>query len=354
MLVKSTYLQKLLGIVIVISLLLTLEVTNVFAGNFEDAMNKFRENYEKRLGEAKGIVENNKNGIKKQFIVKSVKLRGKGNYPSVLYHGYNTNNVIVLVHGLTDSPYYMEAIAKRFYAAGANVVLPLLPAHGLKYPDKAMEDDNLSEKWKNEVGIAVDIAGMIGKRVSVGGLSTGGALSVNLALQEPEKINGGLFLFSAALNVGTINEWLGISKMFVPWVAKKKDGDYKGIGPNPYKYPVFTNFGGYQLAQIINENDSLSEKDRLYHPIFAAHSIHDTAALIEGIVELFKHHGGNRNVLVIAEKPPVEHASVVLEDNITLINIKAEKGTGKTIKANPRFKGMMDIAISFFNEYIKP
>ena len=44
-------------------------------------------------------------------LVRSGKLR-EGNEPRILHHGQSTDDVIVLVHGLSDSPFYMLAIAK--------------------------------------------------------------------------------------------------------------------------------------------------------------------------------------------------------------------------------------------------
>jgi esterase/lipase len=41
----------------------------------------------------------------------------------------------VLIHGLTDSPYFMTAIGEYFFGnLGYNVYLPLLQCHGLKEP----------------------------------------------------------------------------------------------------------------------------------------------------------------------------------------------------------------------------
>jgi hypothetical protein len=44
----------------------------------------------------------------------SAQLR-RGNNPKILHHGIKTNDVIVLTHGLSDSPYYVEAIGRRFF-----------------------------------------------------------------------------------------------------------------------------------------------------------------------------------------------------------------------------------------------
>lgn len=274
------------------------------------------------------------------------------NGPVLLVHGKKTTDAVVLVHGLTDSPYYMSAIGRRFFEAGVNVILPLLPGHGLKEPGAVMQDSRLAERWKTEVGQAVAIARLMGHRISIGGLSTGGALSINQALQHPGDIDGGLFLFSAALNVGIINEIAGRSRFIVPMLTKYRDGDYRGVGSNPYKYPKFSQLGAYQLIRIIRENRRLSKKIKLFQPVFAAHSIDDTSAQIKGVVDLFKIHKGNRLALVISETPLVSHADVVLETDIVLDKRLAD-ADAEIPRANPNFNGMMTIALGFFKDYVQ-
>ena len=263
--------------------------------------------------------------------------------------------MVILVHGLTDSPYYMDAIGRRFHAAGATVVFPLLPGHGLLEPDKAMEDDELAKKWKATVDSAVDIAHRLGERVSIGGLSTGGALAVNKALRDPATINGGVFLFSAALDVGTLNQFLGGGVLLAPIYARNKDGDYRGTAPNPYKYPKFSQFGGMQLTRVTKENKALLEEDGFTQPTFAVHSIHDTAALIKGIGALFRAHKGTAISIVLAQNPPVAHASVVLEEDIELdaAKLSPDEDLPAVPKANPNFRGTSELAIAFFRRYVQ-
>ena len=96
--------------------------------NLQIAIEKFQAHYQQRLGTAKIEIEPlDKN--QQYCYINSSKLR-KGNGPRIFHHGRATKDVIILTHGLSDSPYYMEAVAKRFFAAGLNVMLPLLPAHG--------------------------------------------------------------------------------------------------------------------------------------------------------------------------------------------------------------------------------
>lgn len=323
--------------------------------NIEPILETFRLSYEERLGPTEGGASAVADGSGERYVVSSPKLRGRGNYPNILHHGHRTSDVVVLIHGLTDSPYYMDAIGRRFHAAGATVVYPLLPGHGLLEPNEAMEDDELAEKWKATTDAAVEIAHGLGDRVSIGGLSTGGALAVNKALRDPGTIDGGVFLFSAALNVGTMNQFLGGGVLLAPMIAREQDGDYRGVGPNPYKYPKFSQFGGMQLTRVIKESNELCDEKGFTQPTFAVHSIHDTAALIGGIGDLFRAHRGTAIGVVLAQNPPVEHASVVLETDIELDATKllADEELPPVPKANPNFRGVSELAIAFFHRYVQ-
>lgn len=325
-------------------------MANPDAATFQEGLAAFRAHYAKRLHSVDTQLDVLTEPAGQRFVVTSSQLRGMGNYPNILYHSQPTKDVIVLIHGLTDAPYYMEAIGRRFYRAGANVVFPLLPAHGLKEPNTAMEDEHLDSLWKEEVDIAVNVARQLGERISIGGLSTGGALSINKVLRQPDQINGGVFLFSAALSVPTFHEFIA-SVPFLQSFMKVKEGMYTGMGTNPYKYPVFTKFGGLELIQIIQENAQLYAGQKLRQPVFAAHSVHDTAAELGGIVDFMKAHVVNGTVLLIAAVPPVDHASVVLEYNI-MLDLRAGVGPTEEPQANPKFEDMMHAALMFFHRYV--
>ena len=321
----------------------------------DDVIEDFAEHYEVRLG---GVLVEREPIPKprgQRIRVVSEKLRGPGHYPVLLLHEAPVEDVIVLTHGLTDSPYYMFAIAREFYAAGANVVLPLLPAHGLEEPDAAMEDDALPEKWKATELHAVEIAQRLGRRVSLGGFSTGGALSVYAALMKPEEVKGGLFLFSAALDVGRMNELAGRSLILAPALAKSEDGDYQGVGPNPYKYPVFTLFGGLRLTDLVEDNRVLFTERGPTQPIFAVHSIHDDAAMPKGIGDLLRSPGARGVAIVVASNPPIEHASLVLAEDIVLDPTALAEGASMppVPRANPSYRGMMDLALEFFRKNVQ-
>ena len=271
-----------------------------------------------------------------------------GNYPRIFHHGEATEDLIILTHGLSDSPYYMEAVAKKFFHAGVNVILPLLPAHGLKDPDKALQDFELDTKWREEINEIVRIASQLGSRISLGGFSTGGALSYYKILNDPDVIKGGMFLFSGAIDVKLIK---GASRFsFLQSITKITDGVIQGNGRDPYKYPQFPNFGALELGQIIRENRSLSDGIKIPHPVFAAHSVHDKSAKLKGIIQLLEDSVHKGLAYIISEN--VTHSELPLNADIPL-NEEETEGPQEPPRANPRFEDMMATCLRFFDTEVR-
>jgi pimeloyl-ACP methyl ester carboxylesterase len=315
------------------------------------AVNRFKEHYGARLaGVSLTFIKHH--DLKLGIAIRSKDLR-PDNYPMILSHGQRTADIIVLTHGLSDSPQYMLAIGKRFYRQGLNVILPLLPGHGLKDPDRAMEDRFLDDKWRQEIDLAVEVAHLLGDRVSLGGFSTGGALSLNKLLRDPKNIKGGLFLFSAALDLGSLIEYLsGVLgfRYILQSYLRVKDGVVAGTGLNPYKFPRLPKFAGPELGQIIVENEKFLKQwenvgKKITNPVFAAHSVHDKTVKIAGLLEVLKNHVNKGQACVISQN--VSHSELVLAEDIPTgkANLKADK-------ANPQFDWMMENAIHFFKKNV--
>jgi pimeloyl-ACP methyl ester carboxylesterase len=200
---------------------------------------------------------------------------------------------IVLVHGLTDSPYFMSAIGDFFHnILGYNVYMPLLHCHGLRKP-KGMEGVKL-EEWKANVSFAIESAASKAEQINIGGLSTGGTLSFYMAAINP-RINGTLYLFSAALDlaggplglIGEVKE-----RLLLTFLADVLDNNKPLIGENPYRYCRMDMDGAQELARLIKETDAIidgySQKNPFPLRVFAAHSECDTTADIAGIERLEK------------------------------------------------------------------
>lgn len=312
----------------------------------QEGLGKFESHYGERLEKVEYETIDNQDGIKKQYILNSPLLK-QGNGPTIFSHGEKTEDVLVITHGLSDSPYYVKAIARRFYAEGVNVIMPLLPAHGLIDPDKAMEDYKMDAKWKEELDHAVEVAAFFGDRVSLGGFSTGGALSLNKILRNPKQIGGGLFLFSGALDLGLIDE---LSRFkFLQSIVKVVDGKIPGIGRDPYKYPKLPKFGGFELGQIIKDNDKRIKGKKISHPVFAAHSAHDGTINVHCIVDFLEKYVEKGFAFIISDN--VAHSEVVLDKDISL-DVSQKDGPAEPPKANPDFDWMMDNVLYFFKDSI--
>lgn len=286
------------------------------------------------------------------------------NHPRILRHGRRTTDVVVLIHGLTDSPHFVEAIAKTFYglkdASGepcVSVVMPLLPAHGLKEnPGQAFRDLSYRD-WRKTVDNAVDVASELGSRISIGGLSTGGSLSVDKVLRdqaEGGKINGGVFLFSAALQIAKyellLNTFLGRKVAKVSDEKKLYWDPGFGIGDNPYRYSYVFQQGADQLNKLNSEilgdeRDEVARFASIQQPAFVVHSEHDQAASIERIKSFYNNHPGPKDRMWLEK---VAHASVVLKDHIP----KEATDDEALEKSNPHFGEMMKSCIRFFETQV--
>ena len=311
---------------------------------YQEALNLFKKHYADRFGEIT-VKTTSETVVKTHHYLDNEQLK-EGNGPRLLFHDTPKEQVIVLTHGLTDCPYYVLDIARRFYAEGYNVVLPLLDAHGLKNPDKAMEDKNLDQDWRATVDNGVAVAKLLGGRISIGGFSTGGALSLNKILRDPTSIDGKLLLLSGALSIGKTLENVG-KITFLQSFLKLSDGEVAGIGPNPYKYPEMPSFAGSELVQVINENNDLLRDKKLQHPVLAAQTIHDETVELSGLTNFLEHQVERGLAILISEG--VAHDTLTLEFDV----IQDETMTGFSIwpsKANPKFDWMMEGILRFFRE----
>lgn len=269
-----------------------------------------------------------------------------GCHPRIMEHGDSVEKAVVLVHGLSDSPYFMTAIADYFFnELGYNVYLPLLHFHGLKNP-KGMEGVEL-EEWKANVSFAIKCAAAHADEVSIGGLSTGGTLSFYMASTQP-RVNGALYLFSAALDLaggrlGLIGELK--ERLLRTFLADLLDKNQPLIGENPYRYSKVDFDGAQELARLIKETDTLLDSFDTKFPfpksVFAAHSESDTTAEISGIEELQRVSVPERFTFFhIPKAADVSHASLVLKEPIAV--------DGKVLEpANPQFPQMMEAVKAF-------
>ena len=369
------------AVLVLVLVVLSGLVRSAAATPLSDDLAAFAAAYADRLGEV-AFVEGPVSGCGEAWHLDSAALARPATGPLVLDHGEPREHAVVLIHGLSDSPFFMCALARAFFAAGANVVLPLLSGHGLAEPLPDAHAPDLAERWQADGEAALAFARTRGARVSAAGFSTGGVLAVWLRARRPERVEGGLFLFSAAFDfarrlqlgaacAGTAAERAGnplrrwcYAALVHLTRAGERDGPWRWR--NPYRIRL-SDYGALQLGVLRRETLQLLAREPLDAPLFAAHSRADTVAPIAGIDRLVEAHAAPERierftlddrrpancralesdcVRPAAATPPcgVTHASVVLAAPIRPDG--AASGPVCEV-ANPRFDEMARAAVRF-------
>ncbi len=105
----------------------------------------------------------------------------------LLTHGEPTAEVYVFYHGFTSCPPQYRELGQALFEQGHNVYIPLAPYHGLR-DRRGMALNNLTVEDLAVYGTeSADIAQGLGERVTVSGISGGGAVAAWLG-QEREDI----------------------------------------------------------------------------------------------------------------------------------------------------------------------
>ncbi|CAN5461694.1 hypothetical protein BH09GEM1_BH09GEM1_08020 [soil metagenome] len=102
----------------------------------------------------------------------------------LLTNGAPTARVIVLLHGLTDSPRQFEALGYLLHGDGNNVYVPRLPQHGLRGMDASALGALTAAQLEGVADSVVREARGLGDSVIVMGLSMGGVVAAWIAQQH--------------------------------------------------------------------------------------------------------------------------------------------------------------------------
>lgn len=148
---------------------------------------------------------------------------------------------ILLLHGLTDSPYSLRSLAEFFFEKGYYVLAPRLPGHGTT-PGALLSVS--FRDWTHVVDLAAEeVTRRLGADLPflIGGYSNGGALSLNYTLNSLLSGRGRtpdrLILLSPAVaitSLARVTSWHRFLS-WMPWFEKNK---WLRIEPefDPYKY----------------------------------------------------------------------------------------------------------------------
>lgn len=167
---------------------------------------------------------------------------------------------VLLIHGLSDSPWIMRGIATHLQGQGWYVVVLRLPGHG------TAPSGLVKVKWQDWAAAARlaarDIRSTIGpdKPLVLGGFSTGGALCVEYALsqrqgEELPRVTQ-MLLFSPAIGVDPLARLAGTVDMLsgIPGLSRL---GWETLMPeyDPYKYNSFPLNAGAQIWKLTQRID---------------------------------------------------------------------------------------------------
>ena len=218
---------------------------------------------------------------------------------------------ILLVHGLTDSPYFMRYLALFFQEQGFRVLAILLPGHGTRPGDLL---DVTWQEWAKAVAYGADKLDEEVDEIYLAGFSVGGALSVYQSLFDTRV--RGLFLFSPALKIASRAALANIHKLYswimppAKWVDIKPDSDL-------YKYESLTKNAVYQTYLLIKNLNAQLKSHPINIPVFTASSMDDATVDTSATVQFMASASHSNNHLVLygndLEKQPENFPAEKLE-----------------------------------------
>ena len=218
---------------------------------------------------------------------------------------------VVLLHGMSDSPYSLRALGKTLNKRGYQVVGLRLPGHGtvpsgLRYV-----------KWQ-DMAAAVELAmqhlakSLGSKPIHMVGYSTGAPLALDFTLKAVEEgkepVPASLVLISPAIRVHPTGAFAGF---------KNAMAAFPGLGGlaylsimdefDPYKYNSFATNAGAQVhsitrnverrMQVLTQDPAAVDK---LPPILVLKSTIDSTVTTDAVVDnLLVHLPANRNELVL-------------------------------------------------------
>ncbi len=195
---------------------------------------------------------------------------------------------VLLIHGLTDSPFEMRDLAAHFHERCYLVYGLLLPGHGTRPGDLLAVT---MEEWIKATRYGIAALRPRVAKLYVGGFSTGGALAVHAALNN-EPVDG-LLLFAPALGLDSSIAFLAPAASGVqPWQDVASDED-------PTKYESFTTNAAAQIWRLIRELEFERGNRALKVPLFVVQSADDKTVDPKETIEYFRRVGDARSRILI-------------------------------------------------------
>ncbi|RKZ68371.1 MAG: alpha/beta hydrolase [Gammaproteobacteria bacterium] len=273
----------------------------------------------------------------------------------------NVKGGVLMIHGLTDSPYSMRHLARVFEEQGYYVLAMRMPGHG------TIPSGLLTARWEDWMAAtylgARHVHEKIGKDLPffVVGYSNGGALTVKYIMEslqdETKPMPDRVILMSPMLGVTFFARFSSWHKI-LSWLPYFEKFKWLDVLPefDPYKYNSFTKAAGeqsYQLTNAIHKQVGQLVKSRSISglpSITTFQSLVDATVLTSSIIDvLYSKLSPNKHELVLFDVNRVtanksffyvEHHDLLLDlrdtmglpFDVTLITNKNDKSRDMVFK----------------------
>ena len=217
---------------------------------------------------------------------------------------------VLLLHGLTDSPYSQRDLANIFLEEGYVVLSLRYPYHGTQ-PGEMLKIKH--EDWEKLIVYGVkllkdELKEIKNPEIILSGYSTGGPISLNYILKQIKnkaELPNKVFWFSPAMGVTPFAKigFLDIALSKFPYFDKFK---WLEIEPefDGGKYTSFTKNAGIEVSKLITENNKLlkkltSKEKEKFPPIYIYQSLVDDTVDHKSIFKVNQTLGNPSGELVI-------------------------------------------------------
>lgn len=211
------------------------------------------------------------------------------------------HNGVLLIHGLSGSPFSLYDIGKHFLTRDFLVRSILLPGHGT-VPGDLLETKY--QEWIKAANYGVAKLAEAVDNIYIVGHSLGGALALHEALQHPA-ING-LILFAPAL--APRSKWAFASNWHktISWAYPNAKWIHNRPASSYAKYSSLPFNAAHQCRLLMKKIQPLIEKQKIKIPLFIVITSDDETIQPENTVNFFLHqHNPNSRMLIYSNTPQV-------------------------------------------------
>lgn len=189
---------------------------------------------------------------------------------------------ILLVHGLSDSPFVFRDLGAYLSAHCMEVRTLLLQGHGTRPGDLVGAD---ADVWRAQVASQFRALARSVDRAFIGGFSLGGGLATEYALSGQAPVPAGLVSFAPAWELNGLSKvlWLApVAGLFSDFVAREPER-------NPVKYESVPFNAGAQTADVLSGAQAAIEgQERIDLPLFLVASEADSVINLGYLTRQFR------------------------------------------------------------------